>query len=88
MLACQMSQSEEGMARIEAMCVLIFQFSIYFIIMDTVNCRLYTVIKICIAIEIERTLYEYVVGLLLIVNDVNMLSFLLNNLSLIFTDIF
>ena len=88
MLACQMSQSEEGMARIEAMCVLIFQFSIYFIIMDTVNCRFYTVIKICIAIEIERTLYEYVVGLLLIVNDVNMLSFLLNNLSLIFTDIF
>ena len=88
MLACQMSQSEEGMARIEAMCVLIFQFAIYFIIMDTVNCRFYTVIKICIAIEIERTLYEYVVGLLLIVNDVNMLSFLLNNLSLIFTDIF
>jgi len=88
MLACQMSQSEEGMARIEAMCVLLFQFSIYFIIMDTVNCRFYTVIKICIAIEIERTLYEYVVGLLLIVNDVNMLSFLLNNLSLIFTDIF
>ena len=88
MLACQMSQSEEGMARIEAVCVLLFQFSIYFIIMDTVNCRFYTVIKICIAIEIERTLYEYVVGLLLIVNDVNMLSFLLNNLSLIFTDIF
>ena len=26
MLACQMSQSEVGMARIEAMCVLIFQF--------------------------------------------------------------
>ena len=48
MLACQMSQSEEGMARIEAMCVLLFQFSIYFIIMDTVNCRFYTVIKICI----------------------------------------
>ena len=79
MLACQMSQSEEGMARIEAMCVLIFQFSIFFIIVDTVYCCFYTVIKICIAIEIERTLYEYVVGLLLIVNDVNMLSFLLNN---------
>ena len=63
MLACQMSQSEEGMARIEAMCVLLFQFSIYFIIMDTVNCRFYTVIKICIAIEIERTLEEYVGGL-------------------------
>ena len=89
MLACQMSQSEEGMARIEAMCVLVLLFVyIFFIIMDTVNCRFYTVIKICIAIEIERTLYEYVVGLLLIVNDVNMLSFLLNNLSLIFTDIF
>ena len=88
MLACQMSQSEEGMARIEAMCVLIFQFFYIFYNRGYSLMLFYTVIKICIAIEIERTLYEYVVGLLLIVNDVNMLSFLLNNLSLIFTDIF
>ena len=60
---CQMNQSREGMARLEALCILIFQFSIFFIIVDTVYCCFYTVIKICIAIEIERTLYEYVGGL-------------------------
>ena len=37
MLACQMSQSEEGMARFEAMCVFVFQFSIYFFIITVIT---------------------------------------------------
>ena len=51
MLACQMSQSEEGMAR------MFFYNRGYNLLL------FYTVNKICIAIELERTLYEYVGGL-------------------------
>ena len=83
-----MSRSKEEIARVEAMCALIFKFFYIFYNSGYSFIVVFIFIKICIAIEIERTLYEYVVGLLLIVNDVNMLSFLLNNLSLIFTDIF
>ena len=55
MFACQMSQSEEGMARIEAMCVLgfsIFYNHGYSLLL------FYTVNSICFVIEIEHTVLE------------------------------
>ena len=51
MLACQMSQSEEGMARIEAMCVLIFQFFMFFIIVDTAYCCFIQLLKFVLLSE-------------------------------------
>ena len=58
-----MSHSKEEMARIEAMCVLIFRFFYIFYNSGYSLLLFYIFIKICIAIEIERTLDEYVGGL-------------------------
>ena len=63
MLACQMSQSEEGMARIEAMRVLIFEFFYIFYNHGYSLLLFYTVINICFAFKIEHTVYEYDGGL-------------------------
>ena len=63
MFECQMNQSREGMARLEAMCVLIFQFSIFFYNCGYSLLLFYTVIIIYFVIQIERTLYEYVESL-------------------------
>ena len=64
MLACQMSQSEEGMVRIETMCVFIFPFFYIFYNHGYSLLLFYSVVKICFfAIEIEHTVYEYVGGL-------------------------
>ena len=58
-----MSQSEEGMARIEAISVLVFQFFNIFYNHGYSLLLFYTVINICFVIEIEHTVYEYVGGL-------------------------
>ena len=60
MLACQMSQSEEGVARIEAMCALVLQFFYIFIYNQGYSLLLFhKVINICFAIEIEHTVCEF-----------------------------